>query len=294
MSSRSRKPDFIIAGATRSGTTTLHQVLRGHPDIFMPEKKELHFFDHTADYQKGEDFYSSYFNPALDNQVVGEATPSYFTHGYTVNEKGQHEWSPDDDSARRLHDMCPDSKLIISLRHPVDRAHSFFWRTVWQGHETSESLEQAFKEEMDGQRSPEKTPLCCMYLNRYKTHLEHWLNFFPKENICVVIMEEWSKEPLPGLDEITQFLGVSSFARDFQMPVVNQGRRIKHKSFATLARKYPRSKVMRFFTRHFFSEPGYQKITAEERKKLQPYFDKDIAAIESFLGRSIKVWRADT
>ena len=70
-------PNFLCIGAQKSGTTTLYDILKQHPHIFLPDKKELHFFDIESKYQKGVKYYSSYFQGSNSYLSVGEITPIY-------------------------------------------------------------------------------------------------------------------------------------------------------------------------------------------------------------------------
>lgn len=76
------KLDFIIAGATRSGTTTLHDLLSRNAHIFMPAKKELNYFWKDQNYNQGLKLYQSFFVPAKEDQILGEASPSYLDRGF--------------------------------------------------------------------------------------------------------------------------------------------------------------------------------------------------------------------
>ena len=74
-------PNFLIIGSQKSGTTSLYHVLRHHPQIFMPERKEINYFFHQAEYDKGFKHYISHFDHAPENSVaIGEASPGYICH----------------------------------------------------------------------------------------------------------------------------------------------------------------------------------------------------------------------
>lgn len=69
-------PDFLCIGSQRAGTTWLHECLREHPDLFLPEQKELHFFNSSFD--KGLEYYSSMFKGGVyGEQKFGEISPNY-------------------------------------------------------------------------------------------------------------------------------------------------------------------------------------------------------------------------
>ena len=73
-----RRPDFVIPGFARCGTTWLYETLRRHPGIFLPERKELDFFSES--WEKGYPFYAAYFAEAGEHQLTGDISPVYAEH----------------------------------------------------------------------------------------------------------------------------------------------------------------------------------------------------------------------
>jgi len=292
MQSSYRRPEFVIAGATRSGTSTLHHALMKSPYVFMPQQKEIHFFARDSLYAQGEAMYASFFDDAEEGQICGEATPTYFTHGHMFDDSMNHYWSPDDDSVVRMAKMYPDMKVILSIRHPAVRAHSFFWRMVWQGQEKAKSLEVAIEEELKGGRYYMDTVYCPLYLSRYSIHLRHWLKHFKRENIKILIMEEWTKEPAKTLAEIEAFIGVQhSGLLDEDIQKTNVGRRALHPALRFLSAIKPTSRISRALTRRFLSKKGYPDLNAKTFQRLSEIFEEDIHYVEDILGREIKAWR---
>ena len=107
-----RLPDFIIIGAAKAGTTTLHHYLDLNPQIYMSSPKEPCFFSDDEIYVKGVDWYSSLFSSAKPDQACGEASTRYSPYPqYT-------------EAAPRMAELLPHVKLIYIMRHPVDRAYS--------------------------------------------------------------------------------------------------------------------------------------------------------------------------
>ena len=113
--------NFFCIGTQKSGTTTLHDILSQHPDIFLSEQKETHFFCRTDFYNKGYDWYKkSYFKNANDIEYIGEIDPDYLFFEKTIE---------------RIAENCSvsDTKFIVVLRNPVDRHHvnAYFSIEVW-------------------------------------------------------------------------------------------------------------------------------------------------------------------
>ena len=101
-------PNFICLGAAKSGTTTLYDILRQHPEIYISTFKEPHFFDIPENYKNGIDWYEKNYFKNADKRVIPEFTPSYFF---------------DKESPKRIfNDLGDKVKFVVLLRHPVDRA----------------------------------------------------------------------------------------------------------------------------------------------------------------------------
>ena len=104
------QPDFICVGAAKSGSTSLHEILAVHPDIWLPAAKELHFFDNPDHYARGMSWYREQFSAAPANAMVGEVTPAYLSY-------------PEIPARMREH-LGDALKLIFLFREPVSRAYS--------------------------------------------------------------------------------------------------------------------------------------------------------------------------
>jgi len=109
-------PNFIIVGAEKSGTSSLYQLLISHPDIFMPETKELSFFNDNDSNgvpislyaKRGLTWYQSFFLNKKSQQSIwrGEASPLYMESKASID---------------RIYQFCGDVKIICILRDPIDR-----------------------------------------------------------------------------------------------------------------------------------------------------------------------------
>lgn len=101
----SRLPDFVGIGAQKAGTTWIHHQLRAHPQLFLPETKELNFFYRDLP----TSWYAKHFEQAEAEQVAGEVSPNYFAQAGV---------------AERMHALVPEARLFCILREPVARAFS--------------------------------------------------------------------------------------------------------------------------------------------------------------------------
>lgn len=174
-------PDFIGIGSMRCGTTWLTDMLRSHPDIFIPAHfKELHFFDRYFD--RGLDWYTANFSSKKPNQIAGEFTPNYLMDKQVMNLVSQ---------------TCPDAKLIVSIRNPVERAFSHY-NLLKNGGNISDSFYDALFDDRYALRDA----------GLYGDQLQNCLKLFPKENIHIIIFNDILQSPEVVMSELFEFLGV--------------------------------------------------------------------------------------
>lgn len=295
-------PTFIIAGASRSGTTSLWYYLRDHPDIFMPDEKEVRYFDKNRRYGDKER-YLEFFSQAEDESAIGEASPPYFNDKVLFDEEGNYLFS-DTSSAERIFDFDPDMKIVISLRNPVDRAYSQYWKNRTRaGLDDDKSFREVIEEEVNGGRSPEDNPACWLFKNGYGTHLSNWLDIFPEDQIKVVIFDEWIEDEEAVLEDICEFLDVDP-DHDFSKVVdeeMNSGTPYKSKLVKKFYRKNP---VLKYIYRNFIwgsraeawikkftHRDSYPPMSDETRDLVYEQLEDEIEKTEELLGRDLDVWR---
>jgi hypothetical protein len=175
-------PNFLIIGAQKAATSTIYSYLREHPQVFMA-RKELAFFKRDYYYNRGMQFYSAHFNGWEGQKAIGEATPGYLH-------------TPE--APKRIYQVVPDVKLIVSLRDPIDRAYSAY---IMQQSKGSESLGRSFEEAV--KITPE-------YIEhgRYYRHLMRYLSFFSLKKLCILIYENLRTNPQQFYDNICDFLDI--------------------------------------------------------------------------------------
>jgi hypothetical protein len=115
-------PLFIIAGTQKSGSTVLAAYLAHHANISFAKRKELHFFDKSANYEKGIEEYYTEFKISRNTITMGEATPFYL-----ASRK----------ACKRIAKHFPDVKMIVILRDPISRAYSEYQMKVRRVQEQS-------------------------------------------------------------------------------------------------------------------------------------------------------------
>lgn len=195
-----KKLDFLLCGAQKAGTTTLHHLLRSTQGIWMPEKKELHYFD-TELFDDDRDFenYHRNFEQNLKSQlIVGEATPIYI---YWPN------------CLSRIKQYNPQIKLIASLRNPIERAYSAWRMEKNRGMENLSFLDAIRSEPKRLLGSPSIPSLAhrhFSYVDRgfYAKQLDVACALFSREQILLIDFQDLVNDASATCRKILDFLGL--------------------------------------------------------------------------------------
>lgn len=209
-----RAPTFFLVGAPKCGTTSLNDYLRQHPDIFIPERKELHYFGRDLRFFKSprpkKHEYLNHFAAAQPHQQAGEASVWYL---YSRQAAGE------------IHSFCPDARIIIMLRNPVDMMHSLHSQFIYESNENVANFGSALaleEERRRGQKLPPRTNfregLLYRRVARYAEQVRRYLALFGRENVHVVDFDEFSQETPRVYAEVLEFLGADpSFPCEFRV-----------------------------------------------------------------------------
>lgn len=253
------KPNFLIIGAQKCGTTSLHHYLCEHPDLFRSKKKEIEYFSNDKRYKKGKySYYHSHFPPLNKlpiNGVVYEATPEYI-----YNPK----------CATRIYDYNPSIKLILLVRNPVDRAFSA-WNFYRRMHEritfsnfylrlkeinpsmkkllcTEQypSFEELIEKEIEKINNEPKLLLSgILQRGMYAVQINNYLRYFNKNQLLIIDNLELKTRPKMVLDRIADFLGLRPFDWSW-----HKNERKQVGSYNTLLKSATRSSLSAFFAPH--------------------------------------------
>ena len=204
-----RLPDFFVVGHPKSGTTALYEMLRRHPDIFMPDGKEPWFFaselhERTPPRPEGTPStlaqYRALFAAARPQQRVGEASALYL-------------WSRD--AAQRIAAVAPDARIIAILREPASFLRSLHLQFVQTNIETESELARALALEparREGRSVPRHTywPQALLYSEhvRYAEQLRRYCAHFSREQVLVLIYDDFRSDNEATVRRVLRFLEV--------------------------------------------------------------------------------------
>jgi hypothetical protein len=194
-----RAPDFYIVGHHKSGTTALYEMLRRHPQIFMPRLKEPRFFatdlralvPSTPQQPDTLEEYLALFDEAQPGQLTGEASPSYLRS---------------EAAAGQIARLRPDARIIAILREPASFVRSMHLQLVQEHVEREQDLGRAFAaEEIERHGQP---------VRRYSDHvhyveqLRRYHETFGAEQVLVLIYDDFRADNEATVREVQRFLGV--------------------------------------------------------------------------------------
>ena len=176
------QPNFLYVGPDKAGSSWLHEVLLAHPQVFMPEAKDLYFFDRY--YDRGLSWYLGLFSPAgPQHRVVGEVCQDYLF---------------DPRAAGRIEESLGSGvRTMVTLRDPADRAWSSYLYALKQGEQHGTFLEAL-----------DEPGLRLIEHGRYATSLAPYLERFGRANVHIAVFDDLVADPQRFLDELLVFLRI--------------------------------------------------------------------------------------
>lgn len=296
-----RKPQFLVIGGSRCGTTTIHAALERHPEVFVPPEKSPNFFTapdmenfpgsaamaamkgHTV---RTEEEYLRLFRYAPDGKIRCEVSPVYLQSTHT---------------AGRVLRFVPDAKIVAILRNPADRAFAHFTGRRRDGLEERDNFEEAIAAELADPAPKDIAFNNYLAIGRYAHYLAPWFDAFPREQIKILFFEDFVARPLDVLNDLFAFLGVTKAGADFPIDRKNQSGIAKNAALrriwtgTALARAKLRAHLPKSLRdsvgRLFLGSMEKQAFPEHLRARLIGYYAADIAKLEKSVSRLLDGWR---
>ncbi len=269
-------PSFIIAGAMRSGTTSMTRWLDEHPDVYMATPKEVHYFDRN--YERGLVWYQQHFAGATSERAVGEATPNYLY---------------DEQALRRLAVDIPGVSLIVLLRDPVERAYSHYQHRVSRGGEQL-SFEHALaaEEERLTQGALDRAHFSYADRGHYLEQLQRLLRLFPRESVLVELFEDLRDDPVRTFQRTAAFLGIDAS----HVPAgvgrqINSYQSFRSHSLRRFGRRLPPKAAKLVGKLNRVHKNGYEPIPAEAQARLVAAYEPERDELARLVDLDLSCWR---
>ena len=309
------RPNFFIVGAPKCGTTSLHEYLQRHPDVFMPFYKEPHFFGSDLEGSRFRQFrnkperYLKLFRDARGESRIGESSPWYLASQLAADE---------------IHAYDPAAKIIIMLRNPIDTMYSMWSQFRYSGNEQIESFEAALDAEADRQagRRIRRAAHCITGLyyremTRFVQQVPRYLERFGRENVHVIVFDDFRADTPAVFGRVLEFLDLEPNS-DMTFDVRNPNKEVRlewlqrlivDSGFSLMLLK---DRLTYLATTHSFVPYSYRTravkgviaiytkyerrspLTEELRTRLSRELQGEIDALSALLDRDLSYWyRAD-
>lgn len=302
------RPNFLLIGAAKAGTTSLWSFLSQHPEVYVPRhKKEPNYFAFTEGppgcagpapahvvhqllYQFSVLDWSEYlalFAASTSEKAVGEASVRYL---YVPS------------APRLIHEALPGVRLIAVLREPVARLYSHYCMNRQFQLEPLE-LEGAIAAEPERIRAGWGYDWHYVAVGSYAAQIERYFRTFGRERVAVYLYDELSTDPLAVFRQACRFLGVS----DTLVPDVSERRKEAYRPrFLALDRILHHPNRVRSLARRMLSPARFEALRARIRawnsapvpplpgaqhQRLKALFRDDVRRLEQLLGRDLSAWR---
>jgi hypothetical protein len=267
-------PDFVIIGAMKSATSTLHEQLAANAGFFMSRPKEPSFFSDDAIWARGLGWYASLFAAAPAGALKGESSTHYTklpTHPLTLE---------------RLAASVRTRRFVYVMRHPVERLVSHYVHE-WSRGVYREPIDEAVD------LRPELVSYGC-----YARQLAPWIERFGSAAILPVFLERMTAAPDAELARIARFLGHTGTVR-WRPELARQNVSSERLRASPLRDAIVRSPALTQLRRRFVPRAVRDRLKAlwqmRERPVLSPAtrtrveqcFDADLATLGAWLGVSL-------
>jgi hypothetical protein len=290
--------DFLCAGFSKSGTTSLQTIFKKHKAVCVPINKESYYLSWRNKYDNApEKFATRYFPNVKEGDIVGNIEPSYHS------------------KARAAYECFgPDLKIVLMMRNPIDATYSNFKMLMKNPKEKQQAMyfrkHNKFHPSMfdDYMRDYIFSQKDRRY--QYSEYVKQWIELFGKEQVKLILFEEIIHDTNRVLDDLQDFIGVPEEKKQKydKLPKSNAGKYVS-KNFAGAMinyRLYKKKldmkaasvkqmdrywKVAHFLQKHTYVENG-EKITPESRQALKEFYQASVDELSEIAGRDLgEVWK---
>jgi len=281
------RPSFLFIGASKSGSSWFFEILREHPQVFVPANKATFFFSNY--FAKGSTWYEAFFAKGRHKNAIGEVCHDYLA-------------SPE--ALRRIRAYRPDMRLVCCLRNPYARALSS-WRFFRRNGMDQPTL--AAQGECDPSVFDQ---------GYYATQLSALYSIFPKDQVIIFFFEELSAAPETVAQRLYEFIGVKS---DFRPPSLYRRVNVNAKPRLRLA-----ARLVQYIHKQSWKHSHYLSNLIGRIKQIRPLrrfvrvtlyketessadwrehicdfpddilsrYEREIGELEKMLGKDLAAWRA--
>jgi Sulfotransferase domain len=312
-----KKPDFFLAGAPRTGTTSMFTYLSLHPEIFIPGAKELNFFGSDLHHvvRPGQrrktstpagpedhgplltlDEYLRFFVTTKPAKRMGDCSVAYF-----FSQK----------AAKEIKEFNPSARIILMVRDPVEMIYSWYYYQVMLGVEKSAGFDEALNAEEKRKRGADLPAPSYLLegffyreIARIGEHVERYLSAFGPERVHVIIYDDFRNDTASAYQQTLRFLDVDPKFQ-LQFETVNANPQVRFTFLRNLLKKPPSfvagpiRRLMSRSLREDLARPLWRlalkrkprpQMNPELRRRLQAEFAPEVERLSELLGRDLTYW----
>ena len=295
-----KMPNVFLVGAPKCATTAISTWLASHPDVFMPDQRDLHYFGSDLHFPAGritKNDYLATFAGAESFRCVAESSVWYL-----YSEK----------AAAEIARFQPDARIIIAIRNPMEviPAHHSQMRLNGLGDEDIADLEAALAAEED-RRQGKRIPTHCSFpdgllyreVARFSQQVQRYLTHFPREHIHCIVYDDLAADPQKTFGRLLDFLDLETMnIPDTRR--INPNQEVRFESVRKLvgatpptlktavpdAIRKPIRNLLRTVNRHTKERPP---ISIALRRELNKEFGREINTLSSLIERDLSHWITD-
>jgi hypothetical protein len=279
-------PNFLYIGASKAGSSWIYECLREHPEVFVPEAKDIQFFDRY--YDKGLEWYLNFFKGAESYKARGELSHDYFLF---------------DGVADKIKEDLGNIKLIACLREPLDKmisSYKYAKSVYLKKHVTFNEFffNSSDISTMSKYRDHNMTPQSA----KYYENLLPFFELFPPDNILILFFDDLKAEPEKFIKKIYEFLEVD---KNFAPNVLNKkilasgkprniflsqiayliGGLFRKIGLANLVGAIKRNKL---FNQLLFKNKKFEiKVDLQTQQQIRQYYKTDLQKLEKLINKKL-------
>ncbi len=193
-------PQAIHVGYSKAMSTTLQHWFHEHPSVFCRVKTNF-FPIYFRDYAKGADYYASFFERARAGQMCVESDE------HLIVPYADNEWSVNvpnlnaiEKTMSRIAQTLPGVRVVVVIRNQLDMVISKYIQFIRQGGKVSFDSFAGWMF-FDGDSEARMNGF------RYDQVIELLWQVFDRQNVFVVVLEEFKKKAPDVLADLNSFLG---------------------------------------------------------------------------------------
>jgi hypothetical protein len=308
-------PNFFIVGAAKSGTTSLYEYLKLHPEVYMTPIKETHHFSTDIDNTKFRPKYARSLNKDLSKFLESDMEEGIFqafvkdwneycqlfkkVNGEKAIGEVTNSYLYSNEAAKNIIKKFPQAKIVMMLRNPVDRAFSHYLMDLRIGYETEEDFMIALKKDMA--RNPKGWGISNLYVEvgMYSEQVKRYIETFPESQRRIYLFDDFVNNPEAAMKDLFRFVGVSEqtdidFSKKYNTSFMPKNKIIGKLNTMKRTKDWLKSVLPKSlkgkFKKTFYTDKDLPKLKPEERKFLQDIFRDDVMKLSELLKRDLSYW----